>query len=360
MGGYDADISPSSTATTPSRDHVDTLCRSSEECLYYDGLSSTASPLSVAAEAAAEEWMFRGGVSTNPSLSSFPVLSLAALQRWERQNSPDRTDSPPPSEALSSSSSPERTRLRELVQSRLLKGKGDEPLPADESLKGSTEESPPKRDEPLHALPMWISLTNPPPPPVTPQPSPVTPTRKSNVDILQYYHAKDNSLDSCDTTVKTDRSYEATKNVSFVRDIEKEPSEKKPATTTTEAVAKFIDALKENDDEQCKAAKAAAYASLLRLSRQVRYGTRGQVPPTKMNTIMLHIYDLLPTETIMQFGWGCEFPIGQCFNAMNDGLYELGTGAYHCGIEVRTVVSVFEQARIHSDNSHNTYSFSHY
>jgi hypothetical protein len=143
----------------------------------------------------------------------------------------------------------------------------------------------------------------------------------------------------------TKETLSSTANLTLRRIIEKEPSEKKPATTTTEAAAKFVEALKENDDEKCKAAKAAAHASLLRLSRQVRYGTRGQVPPTKMNTIMLHIYDLISTETIMQFGWGCEFPIGQCFNALNDGLHELETGAYHCGIEVCTVVSVFEQAK---------------
>jgi hypothetical protein len=64
---------------------------------------------------------------------------------------------------------------------------------------------------------------------------------------------------------------------------------------------------------------------------------RRPVPQPKENSIKLHIYDLLPTETIMQFAWGCEFPIGQCCNVMNDGLYELGTGVYHVGIEVNGI-----------------------
>ena len=58
-------------------------------------------------------------------------------------------------------------------------------------------------------------------------------------------------------------------------------------------------------------------------------------PPSKMNWIKLHVYDLITDEAIMQLPWGCHFPIGQCFNAVNSGLHTLGTGAYHVGIEVR-------------------------
>lgn len=75
--------------------------------------------------------------------------------------------------------------------------------------------------------------------------------------------------------------------------------------------------------------------SILRLSRTVRYGRRGELPVTrKINRIRLHIYDLIHKETVMRLPWGCDFPIGKCFQAMNNGLHALGTGAYHCGIEV--------------------------
>jgi len=46
----------------------------------------------------------------------------------------------------------------------------------------------------------------------------------------------------------------------------------------------------------------------------------------KTNRIRLHVYDLISEETIMQLPWGCHFPIGQCFNAVNSGLHTLGTG----------------------------------
>jgi hypothetical protein len=88
------------------------------------------------------------------------------------------------------------------------------------------------------------------------------------------------------------------------------------------------------------------HASLLRLSRTVRFGRRGQMPGSSSssgiikqrrqrgNRIRLHIYDLLRKDTIMSLPFGMEFPIGQCFQSMNDGLHALGTGAYHCGVEV--------------------------
>ena len=83
--------------------------------------------------------------------------------------------------------------------------------------------------------------------------------------------------------------------------------------------------------------------SFLRLSRTVRYGRRGEVPVTrKVNQIRLHIYDLIHTDTIMRMPWGCDFPIGKCFQVMNNGLRALGTGAYHCGIEVKLLACLFK------------------
>ena len=59
-----------------------------------------------------------------------------------------------------------------------------------------------------------------------------------------------------------------------------------------------------------------------------------QIVAHRTNRIRLHVYDLISDETVMQLPWGCHFPIGQCFNAVNSGLHTLGTGAYHVGIEV--------------------------
>jgi hypothetical protein len=73
-----------------------------------------------------------------------------------------------------------------------------------------------------------------------------------------------------------------------------------------------------------------------RTTRQVQHDRRQAFnPPGRTNRIRLHAYDLIAEETVMQLPWGCHFPIGQCFNAVNTGLHTLGTGAYHVGIEVR-------------------------
>mgnify|MGYP005848682395 CR=1 FL=1 len=92
--------------------------------------------------------------------------------------------------------------------------------------------------------------------------------------------------------------------------------------------------------EQALAAKQQAQAKsnlFLRLTRQVRYGRRGSLQNLgrgRPNKIKLHIYDLIPAETVMQLPWGCYFPIGRCFDAVNNGLHSMGTGAYHAGVEV--------------------------
>ena len=79
--------------------------------------------------------------------------------------------------------------------------------------------------------------------------------------------------------------------------------------------------------------------ALHRLSRTVRYGRRGELPQHEGigNVIRLHVYDLLTSDTIMQLPFGCEFPIGKCFESMNNGLHALGTGAYHCGLEINGI-----------------------
>lgn len=60
------------------------------------------------------------------------------------------------------------------------------------------------------------------------------------------------------------------------------------------------------------------------------------VPPPRprYNRIVLHIYDLIASDTLMQLPWGCMCEIGKCFNDVNSALHELGTGAYHVGVDV--------------------------
>ncbi|KAG7360585.1 PPPDE putative peptidase domain containing protein [Nitzschia inconspicua] len=56
----------------------------------------------------------------------------------------------------------------------------------------------------------------------------------------------------------------------------------------------------------------------------------------KTNRIKLHVYDLVQNDTQLDL-FGCYFPLGQCFNALNSSLHSMGTGAYHVGIEINGV-----------------------
>lgn len=86
-----------------------------------------------------------------------------------------------------------------------------------------------------------------------------------------------------------------------------------------------------------------SHNSLKRLSRQVRMGRRGEVPTNDLqyNRVMIHVYDLIPSETMVKLPWGCDFPLGQCFNMVNSGLHMMGTGAYHVGVEVNGIEYAF-------------------
>ena len=78
-----------------------------------------------------------------------------------------------------------------------------------------------------------------------------------------------------------------------------------------------------------------------RQSQPVRYERRQTFSsPSRTNRIRLHIYDLIASETVVQLPWGCHFPIGQCFNVVNSSLHQLGTGAYHVGVEVRKFLAL--------------------
>mmetsp|Transcript_20457 Transcript_20457/g.43043 ORF Transcript_20457/g.43043 Transcript_20457/m.43043 type:complete len:885 (-) Transcript_20457:72-2726(-) len=92
---------------------------------------------------------------------------------------------------------------------------------------------------------------------------------------------------------------------------------------------------------------------LQRLARQVRYGKmrkdfstgtdgEGTTYERRYNDVKIHVYDLLARDALVEMPYfNCNFPIGQCFNVMNNGLHCLGTGAYHVGVEVNGVEYAF-------------------
>ena len=269
---------------------------------------------------AAEEWLSHSHLSPRPPLSD--------SMRNEAPDSPRSRTSRASSGSGTSITIPVRTSLRDRLQARMKEAGKPEPLHAEDTLrlltKGLTQMSPP-----------------------LPSPAPLqTPSslvgRKSNRELDTYL---------CETTgngslpSKTDQQPPPPPRIS-ARSITKsdlafrstKDAKTKKVQSTSDAVARIMQALQEKQHNGADAVTqqaAAAHASLLRLSRQVKYGKKVETSPRRENSIKLHIYDLLTTETYMHLGWGCEFPIGQCFQSMNDGLHALGTGAYHCGIEVR-------------------------
>jgi hypothetical protein len=62
-----------------------------------------------------------------------------------------------------------------------------------------------------------------------------------------------------------------------------------------------------------------------------------ETPVRQHNSIKLHIYDLILKDTRMMLPWGCVCAIGKCFTDVNSALHELGTGAYHVGVEVNGI-----------------------
>lgn len=263
---------------------------------------------------AAEEWLSRTNVASNRS----PLRD--AMNRYDK-------DSP----LQATSGEPIRTSLRERLHARMKESaRSSEPLHAEATLKLLTKG-------------LSSQIVNPPPPPA-PHTSPTSQTgaRKSNHELDWFLASEKNSTVSTEAPPPP-RLAQRSRSPRVI--TPPDPSLKKQKTSTSDAVARIIETLKENHEHDAASA-AAAQASLLKLSRQVKYGKKVNRNVVKENSIKLHIYDLLTTETYMQIGpWGCEFPIGQCFNAMNDGLHALGTGAYHCGIEVRCGVLLVVRLR---------------
>jgi len=73
-----------------------------------------------------------------------------------------------------------------------------------------------------------------------------------------------------------------------------------------------------------------------RASRQARFG-RPRSDVDFLNSVKIHVYDLLERETVMRLWNSCDCPLGRVFQAVNNGLHCLGSGAYHAGIEVNGV-----------------------
>ena len=121
---------------------------------------------------------------------------------------------------------------------------------------------------------------------------------------------------------------------------EKAPSSrtKEPEEELSPVLQKYKYPRKSSRNELAKEKAQSTSNLFLRMSRQMKTGRRGSLPnPHRRNRIKLHIYDLIPAETVMQLPWGCMLPIGRCFDAVNSSLHSMGTGAYHVGVEVNGV-----------------------
>lgn len=57
----------------------------------------------------------------------------------------------------------------------------------------------------------------------------------------------------------------------------------------------------------------------------------------QVNHLALHVYDLIARNTHMVVPCGCLVDVGEIFTDVNSALHELGTGAYHVGVEVNGI-----------------------
>ncbi len=66
--------------------------------------------------------------------------------------------------------------------------------------------------------------------------------------------------------------------------------------------------------------------------------TGEEFPVLQTNEVKIHVYDLLTEDCMVEMPYlNCNFPMGRCFKAVNDGFNYIGTGAYHVGVEVNGV-----------------------
>jgi hypothetical protein len=257
------------------------------------------------------------GGATNRS----DVSPSRAAEAWlSRRNSRE-----PLSNAMNLCESPSisaRVSLRERLQARMKDGKSPEPLHAEATLRLLTKG-------------LTQMTSSPPPPPHSTPTSQVG--RKSPRELDQYLQTETTEYDEIpqgrNAAPPPPRiSARARPRKASALD---EAKKKQKMAFASDAVARMMEAIHDKQQQQDTSSVDKESAALLRCSSSRTKRVEPNVP--KENRIKLHIYDLLTNETYMQVGWGCEFPIGQCFNAMNNGLHALGTGAYHCGIEINGI-----------------------
>ncbi|KAL7580203.1 hypothetical protein ACA910_012951 [Epithemia clementina (nom. ined.)] len=92
-----------------------------------------------------------------------------------------------------------------------------------------------------------------------------------------------------------------------------------------------------------KDTRPSAVATQTSLSKTSSKGTMKSDPGKFTNKIRLHVYDLISKDALMLLPapFGCVVEIGRCFANMNSALHELGTGAYHVGVEINGVEYAF-------------------
>lgn len=140
---------------------------------------------------------------------------------------------------------------------------------------------------------------------------------------------------------QSDSSFSPTSS-SNINDILPTPRKDRTIPVRTHVHSQTTD-WEESDDELYEDASVSSHNSIKRLSRQVRLGRMGGMPCSdkRTNRVMIHVYNLIQHETIVTLPWGCNFPLGQCFNMVNNGLNMMGTGAYHVGVEVNGIEYAF-------------------
>lgn len=97
--------------------------------------------------------------------------------------------------------------------------------------------------------------------------------------------------------------------------------------------------LKIDNERINRAEKLKRLSKQYKLSKLIQYETK-----KRTNIVKIHVYDLIAKDVVYPLTIAnssiipdCNFPIGQCFNILNDGMHVLGTGAYHVGVEVNGI-----------------------
>jgi len=152
--------------------------------------------------------------------------------------------------------------------------------------------------------------------------------------VISNNRLRQNMLQKSEPLLPTETSF-AHAPTSDIHDILPTPRTNRSIPARTHVQSQTAD-WDESDEELYENDSVGSHDSMKRLSRQVRLGRMGEMPcnDKRTNRIMIHVYNLIQNETIVTLPWGCNFPLGQCFNMVNNGLNMMGTGAYHVGVEV--------------------------